>query len=149
MVTPVITCLGQVLLAVHPDTGELLWSRELARPLRRVLVAWRHLFYADTGASSSIVWLDVRTGEPKGSVEAGFDVTAAVAVGQRVYFAGPRGMLCLTADGGTVLRVALAPGEIVGSDADGCEVWRIASGGTPGEGVLLVGDAVAQPDIDT
>jgi outer membrane protein assembly factor BamB len=147
--TPVITCLGQCLVAVHPDTGELLWTKVLDRPLRRLLVAWKHLFYADQGKTSEVVWLDIHTGELKGSIEAGFDVTAALALGTRLYFAGPRGMLCITADGSSVFRVDLAPGEIVGADADGCELWRLPSGGTPGEGVLLVGDAVAQPDIDT
>lgn len=146
---PVITCLGQALVAVRPDTGELVWSRVLERPLRRLVVAWRHLFFAESGKSSEITWLDVHTGELRGSLDAGFDITAALADGTRVYFAGPRGAMCLTADGALVFRVALQPGEVAGFGADEREMWRIPSGGVPGEGVLLVGNQAAQPDIDT
>jgi outer membrane protein assembly factor BamB len=146
---PVVTCLGQVLIAVDPDSGERLWSRPLERPVRRLLKAWRHLFVADAGEPARIAWLDLATGEPRGVVDAGFVVTAALGAGTHVYFAGPDGALGLAADGSLVFRALLEGGEVVGRDADGRELWRVPAAGPRGDGVLLVGDAVAQPDIDT
>lgn len=58
---PVVTCLGQTLVAVDPDSGERLWSRPLERPVRRLLKAWRHLFVAGAGESSRIAQPDIDT----------------------------------------------------------------------------------------
>jgi hypothetical protein len=148
-VDPAITCLGQVLVAVDPASGERLWTRPLDRPVRRVLKAWRHLFVADSESPSRIAWLDLHSGEPRGSLDAGFTVTAALCVGTHVWFAGSDGALGMTADGSVVFRAAIEGAEVVGRDPEGGELWRVPCAGPKGDGVLLVGDAVAQPDIDT
>jgi outer membrane protein assembly factor BamB len=158
---PVVSFLGNVLFAVEAETGQRLWTRPLERPVRRVAHAWRHVFVATHGpqadSSSQVLWFDIHTGEPRGGFDAGFVITAAVSRGTHVYFAGDRATIGLTADGSMLFRVALETTKqswggdeyaIVARDPSGRELWR-APAGAPNDTALLVGDVVAQPDIDT
>jgi outer membrane protein assembly factor BamB len=153
---PVVSCLGGILFAVDPETGAKIWTRKLEKPVRRLVLAWRHVFVAthgpDARSHSDILWFDVHTGEQRGSFDAGFEITAALARGTHLYFAGSRAAIGVSADGSLLFRISLEANkdalEIVARDRNGGELWRMPAH-APGDGALLVGDAVAQPDIDT
>jgi hypothetical protein len=152
---PIVTYLGGVLVAVDAETGARVWTRPLGKPVLRVVLAWRHVFVAVPAAGptgeprSEILWFDVHTGEPRGERSIGFAVTAALARGTHVYFAGARGAVAMAADGTELFRVDLDGAQLVARDAGGRDLWREATVGEDGVGVLLLGDAVAQPDFDT
>ncbi|HEY8077161.1 MAG TPA: hypothetical protein VIF62_23705 [Labilithrix sp.] len=159
---PIVTYLGGVLVAADAETGERVWTRPLGTPVLRMVLAWRHVFVAVPSVSrpeiSDVVWFDVHTGDKRGELDAGFRITAALARGTHVYFGGEEASIALSADGTLLFTIRVETvtqgflsneTNLVARDAAGREMWREKTTSSHGAGVLLLGDAVAQPDFDS
>jgi len=157
---PLVTYLGGMLVAADAETGTRVWTRTLDAPVLRMVLAWRHVFVAVPSVAnpevSDVVWFDVHTGEKRGEVHANFAIKAALARGTHVYFAGTAASMALAADGTLLFSLRLETvkqgflsneNDVVARDAAGNELWREKSSSAHGAGVLLLGDAVAQPDF--
>lgn len=159
---PLLTTVGGSLLALDPISGARLWALPLQTGIGRVVVLGGMVLAATRGPSlgdpASILVIELASGEELRSIEAEFEVTAALARGDRAYFAGPRGLLCVTSDGRPAWRALVEITErawsgdlhsLVARDPAGRELWR-QDGATTGAGALLaIGELVAQVDIDT
>jgi outer membrane protein assembly factor BamB len=151
------------LLALDPARGTPIWACPVRKTIGRALVVGRTVLAATSGPShgdpSEILVIDLPTGQERSAVEAGFEVTAALAGGGRAYFAGSRGLICLSADGAPLWRAMLEvtaasswSGDehaLVARDPAGRELWRRDKVPHGGCTLLALGDAVAQPDFDT
>jgi outer membrane protein assembly factor BamB len=158
---PLVTSIAGVVLALDPETGARIWSTKLESRIARVLVAGRLVFVATRSESlrdaSEIVLLDLETGAQRSALEVTSTMNAAIARGDRVYFAGPLGCVALAIDGrmlwqaradvtrrGTFIELR----DLVGYDATGHEMWRIAGVSYGLDVFLALGDIIAQPDFD-
>jgi outer membrane protein assembly factor BamB len=157
--TPLITYLDGRIVALHPETGALLWNQVLEHVPQRVVVAEPSVFVAPRGGSTLVSIFDLHTGEPRGTVDAGFGISTALAQAGNVYFGGSRGLLGLRADG-TVLFCATTElmqasawhgdkNDLVMKDAAGRELWRLLTARfSNADGMLILGDATAQTDFE-
>lgn len=161
---PLITCLAGYLVALDPERGTELWSHALDRSLGRVLHAGGTLFVATRspgiGHSSNLLAFDARTGALRSDTSLGFQVTAALARADRVYFSGPDGLVALTAEGAILFRHLRELREksawngdqydVVTFDGRGVELARKPERPEPiRDGMLVLGELSSQPDFDT
>ena len=160
---PLVSFLGGHLVAFDAERGTVLWSlpAEANRP-GRVLCVGSLLFVATNGPemrqAAAINIHDVMTGAARGSIEVGFEITAAIARGDRLYFAGDKGILVLAATGAVVWRAEVTTRsggmfghdehELIIFDAAGHETGRSPIAGAASNALLVLGDLVAQRDFD-
>jgi outer membrane protein assembly factor BamB len=162
--SPLVTILGNALTALDASSGRLLWSQPVAELVRRVVVAERTAFVVTAPPRSSdpsrVLVFDLHTGAPRASIEAGFPIMNALARGDRAYFGGTRGVLALRADGGVLFHATPTMTsesawsgdtyDLVMRDGAARELWRMPSApSSVADGLLVLGDAAAQPDFNT
>ena len=158
---PLITFFGKTLLALDADRGTKLWEQNIGDVVQRVVAAERTLFVAartDEEHTGRIFVFDLYTGAPRGSLEVDFRIETALVSGSRIYFGGRRGLVALHADGTMLFRASPermaetwrgAVLDVVMKDATGRESWRLPDvGSSHSDGLLVLGDAAAQPDFD-
>lgn len=159
---PLLAWIGGRLVAMDPATGALRWEKQLPIPPDRILVAGKNVFLSSytNAADSTLHFLDLATGAERGALLVGYPVTAAMAVGDLLYFSGGGGMIALTTEGVIQFRVSTVvtkksawdgdKHDLVATNAFGSEIWRIHDTSIGRLASLLAfGEHVAQADIDT
>jgi len=157
---PLVTMLAKHIIALHAETGALLWKREIEKSVTRIVVKAGLVFVGvDEGRDTTLLMFDLATGAPKGTLALPFRCYGALVSGDRIYFAGAVGLFAVRGDGRLMFRVSREVMEkrvwdgdledLVARDPAGNELWRM-----PGMAIntlatyLAVGDDVAQIDID-
>ena len=154
MTEPLVWATQHALFALDPETGELRWRYETSK-LRRIFRLDDRLFVL---TAAGVDCVDVATGHSIGRVPLGFTPTAGVHTGDRLFVAGPDGAAALTTTGEILwsAKHEHAKGFSLKSfyacaRGDGTEMWRqeCTSPSRYANPGLVLGDQVAQPDIDS
>jgi len=144
--------LGGFLVQLDPDTGRVRWHANIP-DITRMFHAGDRLWVCAGGRVHAI---DFETGRYVGAAAVGFAIRAGVCDGERLVVAGPMHAACVDRNGTVVwsARTESSGGIVstqhclVARDRNGAELWRTEAVTMhfPDAGLLL-GDAVAQPDL--
>ena len=158
---PLVSMIANHVVALDPEIGAVRWKQEVGRDVSRILVTAGIVFVAvDGGSGSTLLMFDVATGAPTGSLALPFFCRNTLVSGDRIYFAGTKGILALRSDGRVLFRVSHETkemklregdlGALVGHDATGAEIWRLPNMVVQtNASYLSLGDDVSQIDRDT
>lgn len=157
---PLVTLLSKQVVALHAETGALLWKQLIEQSITRVVVAAGIVFVAvDEGRDSTLLMFDLASGAPKGTLALPFRCVGALVSGDRIYFAGANGLFAVRGDGRLLFKVSRQVMEkrawdgdivdLVAQDPTGSELWRMPAVSMNTLATYLsVGHDVAQIDID-
>jgi len=157
---PLVLILKNLLIAVEPESGVEIWRHMLRAPASRMFLVESRLFVA-TG--DLLACFDSTTGKEIGAVSLGFIVRAGFVRGQRLFLTGRGGAAVVTLEGNVLwkcdpenIRHLISDGNdddmhLFAKSASGDALWDAKLGGSgfsSRNSGLLLGNSVAQPDLD-